>query len=293
MSVSFEEWVHYVDNLPHFKRRLEIARMAKLKNNSFLTENRFLYKFMPLVPDNEQLVDRVKDVLVKSRLWLSSPVDFNDPFDSSIKITISPNIQEQRERINNMLKEKGVRYTERKKRVLHFARKSESEREKILNNGYQNSLKKIGIFSFAGKLKNNLMWSHYANNHSGLCVQFERARDFIVLSSAVRVDYSTDYPVAIWGRNFEESLKNALLQKQEQWSYEQESRIIRPGWANKYLPIKPEAVVGIIMGCKSKEDHHKVMEEILDERRHAGLPTVQCYFVKKSTSGYNLSVFRK
>jgi hypothetical protein len=46
---------------------------------------RFLYKFRA-APDTSDSIRSITDILLNSTLWLSSPTDFNDPFDMAVKI---------------------------------------------------------------------------------------------------------------------------------------------------------------------------------------------------------------
>lgn len=285
MDKLVEEWLSYVHNLPYFERRLEIALKKKPR------WNRFLYKYKSI--DDEQSVDRVRDILVRSRLWLSSPVDFNDPFDMSAATVVNANARERRERFNTLLKELGVPYKEREQKVKALVRKPIDELKKEFEASYQENIKKVGVFSFAGDPKNILMWSHYAQNHTGICIQFELARDFLTLSSAAPVTYSSDYPEVTWINSFPESIGKAVMQKHLGWSYENEHRIVRPREAHKYLPIDPQAIVGIIMGCRTSSACRKTIEKILEERHCAKMPPVQLFFAQKHGSRYQLSVFRE
>ena len=75
------------------------------------------------------------------------------------------------------------------------------------------------------------MWSHYAYNHQGICIQFERAKDYETLSNAVRVNYCSDYPTVDWVKDFEEGLGKVILRKFEDWKYEREERLTKPEYA--------------------------------------------------------------
>jgi DUF2971 family protein len=73
-----------------------------------------------------------------------------------------------------------------------------------------------GVFSFAGAVtkgrvlvrsgspRSILMWSHYGDHHTGICVQFEVARDVETLMQAVRMEYVPDYPAI----NYAEDIKS-------------------------------------------------------------------------------------
>lgn len=249
---------------------------------------------MSIDPEKEKSADRVRDVLVKSRLWLSSPIDFNDPFDMSANMTVSDDPRERRERVKTLLKEMGLRYSEREKRVKKFNRKPVDELTDFLASSYRKNIEEVGIFSFSADPKNILMWSHYAQHHTGICIQFELARDFPMLCSAVSVDYSSVYPEITWGKkNYRDMFAKTVLNKHEGWRYEKEYRIVRPGEAHTYLPINPQAVVGIITGCRMLSDYESKLKDILQERLDAKLPSLKLYFAGQHKSKYKLSILRK
>jgi hypothetical protein len=171
-------------------------------------------------------------------------------------------------------------------------RKPIEDIEKDLAKIYRNYMAKMGIFSFAGDPKSILMWSHYANDHTGVCIQFERARDFKTLSGAVSVEYSSEYPEVNWIKDFRDSLSNVLLRKHEGWSYEKEQRIVRPSFAHTYLQFDPSAVVGIIMGCRSTAGGKAIIESLLEERQEANMPPVHLFLAQKHSSKYRIVVFK-
>ncbi len=283
---AIERLVSYVHGLPYFDRRRFIARRVRP------TPSRFIYKYRSIDPNLEESVDRVRDILVRSRLWLSSPLDFNDPFDMSAKIVATSTGQERRERARALLKERGIRYKERERRVSDFARTPIAEIEAKLEEIHRKRLANTGVCSFAGDPRSILMWSHYSGNHTGLCVQFETARDFLTLSNAVPVEYSTEYPEINWITEPPSVLRKVILRKHEGWSYEKERRIIFPERSRVYLAFNPQAVVGVIVGCRASDENRKLIEQLIEERRHANLPDVRVYYSQKHSSQYQLRLFR-
>ncbi len=286
MKFSFQELIAYIHGLPYYERRLEIKRRSQPG------QTRFLYKYRPFDPDSERSIDRVRDILVRSRLWLSSPADFNDPFDMSAKIVTEATVGERRDRFNKILKNQGVRWKERRLVVGDFLKKPRELLEKDLATIFQARIEKIGVHSFAGDPRSILMWSHYAKDHTGICIQFERARDFNTLSGAVPVEYTTDYPESNFINNFHESLGKVLLRKHEGWRYENEQRIVMPSEARKYLHIEPDAVVGIIMGCRISDDGRAQIETLLKERDSAKMLPIRLYMAQQHKSKYKLSIVR-
>jgi hypothetical protein len=62
-----------------------------------------------------------------------------------------------------------------------------------------------------------LMWSHCAENHHGVCLQFECMKDFPTLGHAMRVDYREDLSVVNWIVGFYRDVKHILLAKHPCW----------------------------------------------------------------------------
>lgn len=287
MNLSLENWLSDLHNLSYFERRLEIARGVRPR------QSRFIYKYKSIDPEEEESVNRVRDILINSRLWLSSPVDFNDPFDMSAKTVVKGTPHELHERYKSLLKQHGARHEEIERRVRALASMPIGELNRLFAKTYSKSIEKFGVYSFTDDPRSILMWSHYAQDHTGICIQFERARDYLTLSRAISVDYSSDYPEVNWANNFPESLRKAILRKHEGWSYEKESRIVRPEEARQYLEFDPQAIVGIIIGCRTTPDGRKAIETLLEERHCAKMPPVKLFLAKEHGSKYQLSVVRE
>lgn len=52
--------------------------------------------------------------------------------------------------------------------------------------------KNTGIYCFTKSEDNILMWSHYANEHKGICLEFDHSDPD--LFTAAKVNYCCDYP---------------------------------------------------------------------------------------------------
>lgn len=169
--------------------------------------------------------------------------------------------------------------------------KSHEQLESDFNSKFIKHIKQIGVYSFAGDPRNILMWSHYAKDHSGICIQFEVSRDITALGQAQLVEYTLDYPIVDWVNNFEDSLVDVMLRKHEGWKYEKEERIVLPSQANSYQLFKPAAIAGIIFGCKSSAIEEGVILDILEERKKSGAPPVKLYKSVQHNSQYKLKTY--
>lgn len=75
----------------------------------------FLYKFRTFDPESDKSVNRTRDIIVQSKLWLSAPIAFNDPFDVAATVQIRGTKQDKLQRIKRLLREKGLKEKEIKK----------------------------------------------------------------------------------------------------------------------------------------------------------------------------------
>ena len=154
----------------------------------------------------------------KQELWFAKPDTFNDPFDCQV----------EHKRILKLALEK--------------AKIGNPDQIKKINDKIDKLLKGIGVCAFSRARKNQLMWSHYADNHRGVCLTYEFPRSFFDETSneilgIVDVDYGIN-PLSDWflqealkhnslGEFVRDLIKKALTVKAKLWEYEKEVRILR------------------------------------------------------------------
>ena len=68
------------------------------------------------------------------------------------------------------------------------------------------------------------MWSHYANKHKGIVLQFEIAKNTETMLHAVKVNYSNEYPTLNFAQEMSGQLAKIMLRKSKDWEYEKEWR---------------------------------------------------------------------
>jgi hypothetical protein len=278
----------HIYSLPYWVCRLYFAK----KN----VDNypRFQYKYKALAVDpTEPRARHLRALIVENRLWLSSPRDFNDPFDMTAHVTFEGDTNKIRQRFKQLIADRsGKGWKERKALLEQYMARPRNEWQEAAERAFSQSLDQIGVFSFADDPRSVVMWSHYGDHHIGICLQFEVARDPETMLVAVPVKYVTDYPILNWAGETAEQLNQILLNKFERWRYEGESRIVWPGGAHTYLPFKPAALVGLIFGCRATEPGVKVVTAMLEERKALGLPDIRIYRAEKHSSRYGLVIRR-
>ncbi|WP_428851637.1 DUF2971 domain-containing protein [Imbroritus primus] len=83
--------------------------------------------------------------------------------------------------------------------------------------------KNTGVFCTSKDNTHPLMWSHYADNHRGVCIGFSALMPPLALAQPVI--YSPTRPVLKFGNNPDE-ISKALCHKADFWQYEREYRVI-------------------------------------------------------------------
>lgn len=256
---------------------------------------RFLYRFRELKPDDPESINRIQQIIVGSQLWLSSPEDFNDPFDMSAEIMVKGTLKEKQNRFHELIKTHGKELSWKQRRQLlpSFVSKTNSEYSANFQKALDQSMRNIGVCSFGIEARNILMWSHYSTRHTGVCLQFEVARDPATFLQAVPVEYDQSFPTVNWLNKFEKSLQAVMLRKHPNWAYEDERRIVIPGGARRQHPFRPEALTGIILGCRSDDAVVAKLKDLLDERTAAGLPMPNIYRAQVHRNQYRLVIKKK
>lgn len=253
---------------------------------------RFNYRYFPFLSTNPSSITRARDVLIHNKFWLASPSSFNDPFDCTANILEEKNVHIKKTKITNLFREIGPKLNWKKRNIAITEMLSNGKLHSSVKTTIESILYKLGVLCFAADSKNLLMWSHYANNHTGICFQFEIARDINIYIRSLSVNYTTKLPKINFFTFVKEDLMNILTSKHEGWKYENELRIIAPDGANKYLKFNADSLTGIILGCKISDETVASLMEILRERYSLGLPKIKLYRAHQSKIEYKLNVYK-
>ena len=155
-------------------------------------------------------------LITNNSIKFSDPNDFNDPFDCNpilFKLEIPQN---EFDSVVNTLP-----YDRKTRRFLKRSNTPENALESLK---YKRRQKRI--YSFTRDFASNLMWSHYGDNHKGLCIGFEfpiKYKDEFVL-------YPVNYPDSLEVVRLEKDTNRVLYYwlttKLKEWKYEEEIRAI-------------------------------------------------------------------
>lgn len=182
-------------------------------SNDFL-----LFKFKPI---NQHLIES----LLKPSLYFPTPDKVNDPFDCRLDIRKS------------FQRASAIATGDRKNALIAALQHGD------LLEKFAAQFHKVGVCSFSlleGSFDEPLLWSHYANEHKGVCLLYRFPEQFlndpkkIIGVDKVRygknilTDWLATAPIQSSDEFVIELTKMYLTAKNKPWEYEKETRIIRP-----------------------------------------------------------------
>lgn len=200
------------------------------------------------------------DSLVKSQLFFAPRNRLNDPFDCNIDILRA---------LDHLLLSEEKDKTD----LLRKLRNNDDELKRFNDN-----VDLLGICSFSLTDNETSMWSHYANDHKGICLRYDFPEAFLNNDDEIfgvsHVSYEPN-SISDWLFNnidlydmdhytfIIDLLKTLLTSKAPTWSYEQEVRIIRP--VTGLYEIPRETLTHIIFGLQTSEGDETLIRSIAEK----------------------------
>lgn len=128
-------------------------------------------------------------------------------------------------------------------------------------------LNRYGIACLSEHKTNMLMWSYYAEGHTGIALRFDMSRDhmFPLPPILIKVRYRKDFPnLDYYLSSDDEQMYTVFGTKADSWSHEAEWRIVvrRTG----YVQVRPELISGIIFGLRTPKESEEVVRRWIKER---------------------------
>lgn len=244
-----------------------------------------LYKYNPFngTPKQRRHKER-KSGFKKGEIWYSKSKNLNDPFDCRPIITLDskslPEIfsflsTEEKEFLKIKFKFKTIEdlitMTTNPYNIKCLDAISDLIRRGFLDDVYNFQSAKmanVGVLSLARENDNILMWSHYANNHSGLCLGFERNKKNLLGSSKTRrVRYLKHRPKVSLIETLHENfgkIEVMLFRKSYHWKTEKEWRNCKAG-GNTTYPY-PGNLIEVIFGAHFPLKNIKMIKGLFGEK---------------------------
>lgn len=232
------------------------------------------------------------DLVRTNKVWYSSPDKFNDVFDCEITIDEKAMVEDALKLVSTDII---VRPGSQMWKMINDTMHCELHKFRDV---FANLRTTTGVSCFSELNDSLLMWAHYANNHRGICVEYDLLEINRQLGfTPVPIIYS-DERVCFQHFNIEtienDSIKlllESLTTKSTDWSYEREWRIIREKEAcgDNWQEEKKGALLNmiqpssIILGCASTIDFYNEAIKYCKENK------ITLYKMKKDPDQYQLN----
>lgn len=260
-----------MQNLNHDEWRVKLIEMLiECLNGNELVYEEIGYYYLCYAPasiykyysNDERNLKAVKE----NKMWYSALNKFNDPFDGDFLIDREKIFQCA---IQNLPNKREIRAGSPAWKNVRALMK---QQVKDLRKTFEQIRHTTGVTCFSEKDDSLLMWAHYANNHKGMCVEYELMKfNTQLMYSPVPIIYSPnrinlEYTNIYDGNNVEKETMayfvNCLIHKSMEWEYETEWRIIRDEGACGCLwdlqkqgalldSVQPSS---IILGCEAEDE---------------------------------------
>ena len=214
----------------------------------------------------------LRDILKNRTLHFSNPHSVNDPWDCKPWFDYRPMLKDADQREAMIV---ALRSLVTPKMLAHPFRAIYDDRLRtnddmlikdieIFSTNMAEQIGQRGIYCLTPFPKSTLMWSHYANDHKGICLEFDKHNPLI--EKARPVNYCRAYPE--W--TLKALLNNPLpivLTKSMDWCYEREFRLIASPFVDgplqmdgSFVALPDGALTAIIVGCENTDfDEIKAM----------------------------------
>ena len=205
-------------------------------------------------------------MLTNAKLYYADPLTFNDPLDCSPDVCQDLDVPEIELLCFKMLSQ--TYGNDKAKNEMHRLRYNSTENSEndpnffqevyyksILSYEIKKSLYKImdqrGVLSLSSKWNCPLMWSHYGDQHQGLCIEYETKDNRCSLLR--NVDYKSPRIIKLsdifrWKidqcpQSKEKIEHTFFFSKAPNWRYECEWRDVHPNFGNMHAPLWIKAII--------------------------------------------------
>ena len=250
----------------------------------------YLYRYRSLDGASKA---RVRDSILNSKHYFSSPKAFNDPFDCKPVFQFNATKAEIIKYYEGVIARQAPHLSREQRRTEARSRMADPRIDprnpKNLEGFYQiydqAVTSRMGVLCLSACSNDILMWSHYANSHRGICLQFYAQDNAFETSQPVR--YKEMRPVVNpVSQSNDEMLDHAIFTKADHWKYEQEWRFLQYKHGAGIYKTPPEALTGVILGAQILDECKR---DILDWIGARSQPT-KVYQAKVSPTSFSLEI---
>lgn len=167
----------------------------------------------------------VKEILIEHRVYFRSRENLNDPGELRPKSILQGPDKAKRAYFRRLVDQFNLGNLSPARRLLEADRMFRRyQRVGMPQDLLHKELGKIGVFCLSETVTDNQLWSHYADGHRGVAIEFDAGAGLFV--TAQKVLYVKSEPVINRLVDGDTILEKSVLTKSEDWQYEREWRVM-------------------------------------------------------------------
>lgn len=250
-------------------------------------------------------------ILHQRLIRFTPPGSFNDPFDclpyfqeydpAQLQMMVNKVVEEERARLSlagiyrsddewSRAKENLIRMYSENPLYLPSRQLNDSLRPRM------NST--VGVLCLCASNRSIVMWSHYASSHTGFLLGFDSENEFFQHRPDEPDDIGKLRKVTYSSKRVSDKDPEAdfFFTKNDEWTYEQEWRILRflknadktPAENIHLFAIPPSAIREVIIGCLAPSD--LIADLVLAKQANPDLGHVRFYRAKLSPNSFQMDI---
>jgi hypothetical protein len=222
-------------------------------------------------------------------LWIPKPKQLNDPFDAQFKISDEDVSMElfkssfsdyqkwYKDNHNKQIKSQDFELLfDHDKPNSHL-----KEKVNLFREFWDAQSESMGILSLSEDPESTTMWSHYGDNHTGICIGYDPKKlfpkcpngslDWLRKVSYIKENYIIRNAYLLYAKAgmchspvaTMELFFNMLTTKSKDWGYEKEWRFLAPEKGNSLFKLEIEAISSITFGLRTPVETKSAISHIL------------------------------
>ena len=198
--------------------------------------------------------DRVKRTLENGEVYFASRLELNDPFELRIAFQLNSDRKKVIAGLVKSAQRAGKVHGASAKQVMDMQARLRRQNPQALMEYVEREHNKrmesqCFIYCLCAEEDNPILWAHYADSHTGVCIAFDSTTH--PFGGACALDYTVDYPTSVFPRTPGEEdrlFMKSALNKSIDWKYENEYRLCsvrfdNPTWHLNLRWLSPQTAV--------------------------------------------------
>ena len=220
------------------------------------------------------------NLIVGSKAYFAPPSAFNDPLDCRATLDLNSSELKIRQHWREYCKRNFPDYTapQRRAEIERMLRQSRTPHGKRrFQNIFGEYVDQNGMLCFSTEPDNMLMWSYYAEAHTGICVRFNMSPECLVLMphehTIFAVKYSISFPtLKFYEHNMldkydaQKFVEVVFGTKAKAWEHEYEWRFVLVGQVGS-VRIPLTMIDGVILGLRTSQEDEAKLRNWISERK--------------------------